>query len=668
MALPPSRLISIRPLGAALLILLVGGFFTITLILLTTNESIFETGMPWKDNDVNDDDGGGGGAGGVYEGRDDDDFGIHQIKNIFRSPEAHNSIKMNYVKQHKRSSSNFNHDDDNDDAHVDRYFGISIDSRVSNHPDSRPLLCTQLVYKNVIVNNHGNDKQGVSLILVYSDYQFYELKKTLSSLLVSDCIFLIGEIIVVDDASTLDHIKQEAARYFANIPPVKFMTTSGNEPLGLSRARNLAAKEAKFEILVFVDVTVVVGLGWLEPLIDPIVNGNVECFVVPHIDIISDPVGMNHRRLPDNTTYTITWSLNIRPFQFNLPTYDPEKWQPTHIAPAVRGDVFATTRTFFEKIGGYDEELDEYGGGEHVDLSLKAWFCGKGIVLATCSRVAVVNALDPVKVRSKGNRDRLIDLWFSGREVYKTAIQRLSGSSLDASFNYEREEKKEGLIASMFAAKHVRKSGECQKVLMGRYIERVAVNMVELRRDALGYGMLQTGTDRFARIIFVNNAMNNSPNSGIKIKIKLDECQPAIVTDPRVNNINNDININNNINNNIVDEYQPSIFQLTTSSLLVTKINNKDMCLTTKENAYLTFELCRDDNINSNYDDYINKQKFIYNTKDHTLINVWSNYCVMQVTDPDQSTPGDRQIAMVQPCDSYQGHDKGFMKWVFFNL
>ena len=61
-----------------------------------------------------------------------------------------------------------------------------------------------------------------------------------------------------------------------------------------------------------------------------------------------------------------------------------------------------------------------------------------------------------------------------------------------------------------------------------------------------------------------------------------------------------------------------------------------------------------------------NKQEWRY--VEEQLINVWSTYCAMHVTDPDPETEGDRQIAMAQECGTDNSNASHFKQWEFIAL
>ncbi len=66
---------------------------------------------------------------------------------------------------------------------------------------------------------------------------------------------------------------------------VKILRATKRE--GLIRARLMGAAKAKGEILIFLDSHCECGIGWLEPLIDPIAR-NPNISTVPFIESIDD--------------------------------------------------------------------------------------------------------------------------------------------------------------------------------------------------------------------------------------------------------------------------------------------------------------------------------------------------------------------------------------------
>lgn len=98
----------------------------------------------------------------------------------------------------------------------------------------------------------------------------YNAERNLQECLLSlqEQTFKDFEVIVVDDGS-LDKTGDIASKYARVV--------RADKNLGVGRARNLGAKEAKAEILAFTDADVVLPKGWLAKIIEDMRIHNVKC-------------------------------------------------------------------------------------------------------------------------------------------------------------------------------------------------------------------------------------------------------------------------------------------------------------------------------------------------------------------------------------------------------
>lgn len=103
----------------------------------------------------------------------------------------------------------------------------------------------------------------VSIIIISKDRP-ERLRQLLTSLVEIECS--AGEIILIDNGSTTQSGYPELCRTFEGRLPLKYFL---EEEIGFSVARNRGAKEAKGEILAFVDDDCEVIKGWLENLVKP---------------------------------------------------------------------------------------------------------------------------------------------------------------------------------------------------------------------------------------------------------------------------------------------------------------------------------------------------------------------------------------------------------------
>ncbi|XP_012944336.1 polypeptide N-acetylgalactosaminyltransferase 5 isoform X1 [Aplysia californica] len=102
---------------------------------------------------------------------------------------------------------------------------------------------------------------------------------------------------------------------------------------------------------------------------------------------------------------------------------DPVK-MPTHL-----GCCFAVSKNNFNRLGGYDPELQIWGC-ENMELSFKAWMCGGSIEMIPCSHVGhMFRVLLPFSVGQNFDRTltrnclRVAEVWMDEyREIYRERI------------------------------------------------------------------------------------------------------------------------------------------------------------------------------------------------------------------------------------------------------
>ena len=76
---------------------------------------------------------------------------------------------------------------------------------------------------------------------------------------------LIEEIILIDDKSDMDHLKEPLDQYMKSFPKVKILRHKDRQ--GLIRCRMFGATRAKAKVLTFLDSHIEAEDGWLEPLL-----------------------------------------------------------------------------------------------------------------------------------------------------------------------------------------------------------------------------------------------------------------------------------------------------------------------------------------------------------------------------------------------------------------
>ncbi|GFN82427.1 hypothetical protein PoB_000893300 [Plakobranchus ocellatus] len=140
---------------------------------------------------------------------------------------------------------------------------------------------------------------------------------------------------------------------------------------------------ARSEVVVFLDAHCECNVGWLEPLLYSL-KQDPHKVVSPYIDTIRAE-SLEYRQSPPRLQGGFNWRLE---FSWRAATTVGLETDPIR-TPIISGGLFAVTKDFFLKMGGYDPQLNIWGG-ENFELSFKTWMCGGGLEILPCSRVGHV--------------------------------------------------------------------------------------------------------------------------------------------------------------------------------------------------------------------------------------------------------------------------------------
>ncbi|VDK84358.1 unnamed protein product, partial [Cylicostephanus goldi] len=90
------------------------------------------------------------------------------------------------------------------------------------------------------------------------------------------------------------------------------------------------------------------------------------------------------------------------------------------------GGLFAANREYFFEVGGYDEEMDIWGG-ENLEISFRVWMCGGSIELIPCSHVGhIYRSGHPYDMTGE-----LQCLYLTDNDVHGTNSKRLAEVWMD---------------------------------------------------------------------------------------------------------------------------------------------------------------------------------------------------------------------------------------------
>ncbi|PKK18638.1 polypeptide N-acetylgalactosaminyltransferase 6 [Columba livia] len=266
-----------------------------------------------------------------------------------------------------------------------------------------------------------------SVVIVFHNEAWSTLLRTVYSVLHSSPALLLREVILVDDASTDEYLKEELDRYVEQLQIVRVVRQ--RERKGLITARLLGASVATGDVLTFLDAHCECFHGWLEPLLSRIAE-EPTAVVSPDIATIdlntfefSRPVqnGKQHSRGNFDWSLTFGWELvPARERQRRKDETFPIK------SPTFAGGLFAISRSYFQHIGSYDDQM-EIWGGENVEMSFRVWQCGGQVEIVPCSVVGHVFRSKSPHSFPKGtqvisrNLVRLAEVWM---DAYKHIFYR----------------------------------------------------------------------------------------------------------------------------------------------------------------------------------------------------------------------------------------------------
>lgn len=297
-------------------------------------------------------------------------------------------------------------------------FNQYVSDMISLHrtlPDPRDEWCKA-------PNRFLTDLPSTSVVICFHNEAWSTLLRTVHSVMDRSPTHLVKEIILVDDASDMPHLKEQLETYMKQYSVVKIIREQ--QRVGLIRARLTGARHATAEVLTYLDSHCECTTGWLEPLLDRIAR-NSSTVVCPVIDVIDDASLEYHFR--DST------GVNVGGFDWNLQfnwhgVPERERAHHSHTAeavatPTMAGGLFSINRNFFERLGTYDSGFDIWGG-ENLELSFKTWMCGGTLEIVPCSHVGhIFRERSPYKWRSgvnvlRKNSVRLAEVWMDEYKKY----------------------------------------------------------------------------------------------------------------------------------------------------------------------------------------------------------------------------------------------------------
>jgi len=255
---------------------------------------------------------------------------------------------------------------------------ISLDRRIK---DTRHSECKYWSYPEL------KYLPTASVVLVFHNEGFSTLVRTIHSVINTSPTELIADIILIDDFSTKNDLKDKLEEYIKRWNGiVKIYRTTKRE--GLIQARVLGAEHSTGEVIIILDAHCECVTNWLPPLLTRIAV-NRKTVAVPIVDGI-DWNTIAHRSYGGDSNAAIgiwEWGFLYKETQIS----DADMRKKPHItsptrSPTHAGGLLAIDKKWFFELGGYDPGIKIWGA-EQYELSFKVWQCGGTLEWVPCSKV-----------------------------------------------------------------------------------------------------------------------------------------------------------------------------------------------------------------------------------------------------------------------------------------
>ncbi|KAL7673840.1 hypothetical protein ACOME3_000120 [Neoechinorhynchus agilis] len=265
--------------------------------------------------------------------------------------------------------------------HAFNEYASSMMSLHRSLPDMRDPKCLKKEYP-------AFSGRRISVIIIFYNEAWSSLLRTVHTVIERSPVYLLEDIVLVDDCSVFDHLGEPLRDYITNnFTPGQVKLIRNTKREGLIRSRLVGMDHASGNTLVFLDSHCEATKGWLEALIAPI-EENPKTAAVPIIETINDSdMRLSGTRIESVQVGGFDWGLIFRWFVPSKERLKSRKDSTEPLeTPTMAGGLFAIDRKWFEDLGRYDPGM-EIWGGENLELSFKTWMCGGRVVTALCSHV-----------------------------------------------------------------------------------------------------------------------------------------------------------------------------------------------------------------------------------------------------------------------------------------
>ena len=253
-------------------------------------------------------------------------------------------------------------------------------------PDMRDPKCKKITYPR--------SETKVSVVITFNNELLSLVLRSLYSILLAIPQHNFHEIILIDDGSNLtEYSDLQEIRAIIDSFTVNTRYLRFEENRGLIFSRLFGCKMATGEAILVLDSHVEVNPRFIEPLL-AITDKNYSSIASPIINFWDN--------LGKHPLWSPLHSLCFDPYLNWVSCISPKGHLPFSAA-AIFGGAYLATKRFMEEVDYFGKGMEGWGD-ENLEISLKAWMCGEGVVYVPCSQVIHFSAVRNAKFH--GNRKR----------------------------------------------------------------------------------------------------------------------------------------------------------------------------------------------------------------------------------------------------------------------
>ncbi|XP_060622912.2 polypeptide N-acetylgalactosaminyltransferase 18 isoform X2 [Anolis sagrei] len=273
-------------------------------------------------------------------------------------------------------------------------------------PDFRPNGCKNLTFPDSLPE--------VSIVFIFVNEALSVILRSIHSAIDRTPAHLLKEIILVDDNSNNEELKEKLKGYVDEVNTQKpgfIKMVRHNKQEGLIRSRVSGWRAATAPVVALFDAHVEFNVGWAEPVLTRI-KENRRRVISPSFDNIKyDNFEIEEYPL---SAQGFDWELWCRYLNPPKSWWKLENTTAPIRSPALIG-CFIVDRDYFQEIGLLDEGMEVYGG-ENVELGIRVWQCGGSVEVLPCSRIAHIERAhkpytEDLTTHVRRNALRVAEVW-----------------------------------------------------------------------------------------------------------------------------------------------------------------------------------------------------------------------------------------------------------------